>query len=119
MARLVDPGVENRAAGATGAGVGLALRHDVEQLLHERLLARSSDLLGGRPARVVIRGALGRVDRPLTGVAEENAADLLVVGSHQRAGFRRWWHGSVSSGVLHGALANVVVVPWRGEGEGA
>jgi nucleotide-binding universal stress UspA family protein len=58
----------------------------------------------------------GRVDTHLTLLAAESKVDLLVVGTHQRAGAARLWQGSVSRGVLHEALGNVACVP-RGEAE--
>jgi nucleotide-binding universal stress UspA family protein len=33
------------------------------------------------------------------------------VGTHQRSGARRWWHGSVSQSVLHEAPTSVLCVP--------
>jgi nucleotide-binding universal stress UspA family protein len=55
--------------------------------------------------------ALGRLDRHLVAAAADLGVDLVVVGSHHREGFRRWWHGSVSSGVLGAAPMSVAVVP--------
>jgi nucleotide-binding universal stress UspA family protein len=34
-----------------------------------------------------------------------------MVGTHQRAGLQRWWHGSVSAGVMRHAEQPVVCVP--------
>jgi nucleotide-binding universal stress UspA family protein len=45
--------------------------------------------------------------------AQELHGSLLVVGSHQRHGFQRWWSGSVSHGVLNAATTCVAVVPSR------
>jgi nucleotide-binding universal stress UspA family protein len=81
--------------------------------LLEELRSRKASLLGDREARLQVIPALGRMDRHLVAAAEELGGDLVVVGSHQREGFRRWWHGSVSSGVLHGAPMSVAVVPVR------
>ncbi|MBI5362280.1 MAG: universal stress protein, partial [Planctomycetes bacterium] len=44
----------------------------------------------------------------------ERRSELVVVGAHQRGGLKRFWHGSVSHGVIDRAGTNVVVVPERG-----
>lgn len=112
VARLVLPGPENRRAGESGPGMGLSLYPDTEAALVEELRVRTTKLLAGAPVRLQVSPAIGRLDQHLVSVAEESAADLVVVGSHHREGFRRWWQGSVSSGVLHGAPMSVAVVPF-------
>jgi nucleotide-binding universal stress UspA family protein len=44
-------------------------------------------------------------------LAKETGADLIVLGTHQRQGFGRFWLGSVSRAVLRDSAANVLVVP--------
>ncbi len=112
VTRLVLPGPENRRVGDTGPGMGVSLYPDTEAALLEELKARTTKLLGGMPVRLEVKPAIGRLDQHLVSVAEEGAADLVVVGSHHREGFRRWWQGSVSSGVLHGAPMSVAIVPF-------
>jgi len=56
-------------------------------------------------------GGLGRPADHLAQVAAEDKTDLLVIGTHQRTGASRIWHGSVSHDVIARAPANVVVVP--------
>lgn len=55
----------------------------------------------------------GRIDSHLAQLATEKAADLLVVGSHQRNLAARVWHGSVSRSAIHEATCNVLCVPQR------
>jgi nucleotide-binding universal stress UspA family protein len=55
------------------------------------------------------------VDAHLVGLATETGADLLVVGTHRRAGLDRWTRGSVSRGILRHAPMNVACVPMRTE----
>lgn len=55
----------------------------------------------------------GRIDSHLAQLAQEKAADLLVVGSHQRNLAARVWHGSVSRSAIHEASCNVLCVPQR------
>lgn len=111
---LVLPGPENRAAQATGPGLGLTLRPEVRTQLEAQLREAIAPCIGNCEATVLIRESLGRRDIPLVHEAETAQAAFLVVGSHQRRGFQRWWTGSVSSGVLHAASTNVVVVPSPG-----
>jgi nucleotide-binding universal stress UspA family protein len=116
VTRLVFPGEENRRVGAAGPGMGVTLSPAAEAGLLEELRGRTTSLLGDVKARLKVIPGLGRIDRHLVIAAEELGGDLVVVGSHQREGFRRWWHGSVSSGVLHAAPMSVAVVPVRPPG---
>ncbi|GGA41537.1 universal stress protein [Okeania sp. KiyG1] len=47
--------------------------------------------------------------------AKKLAADLIIVGSHGRSGIEKFFAGSVSEGILHGAHCPVLVIPasWR------
>lgn len=112
VTRLVVPGPENRRAGEAGPGMGVSLYPETQATLLQELGARTTELLGGVSARLQVNPAIGRLDQHLVSVAEEAGTDLVVVGSHHREGFRRWWHGSVSSGVLHAAPMSVAVVPF-------
>ncbi len=51
----------------------------------------------------------GRLESEIHRVAEENAADLIVVGSHGRHGLALLF-GSTANGVLHGAPCDVLAV---------
>ncbi len=113
VAHLVLPSEENRKAGASGPGIGLQLRPETEQQLLAELRTAVTPLVGSVPFHLIVSGTLGRRDIPLVMEAETAQADLVVVGSHQRRGFQRWWQGSVSSGVLHAAPMSVAVVPYR------
>jgi nucleotide-binding universal stress UspA family protein len=53
----------------------------------------------------------GAVDARLTALAAGLGIDLIVVGTHRRAGVARLWHGSVSRGVLYLADTNVACIP--------
>lgn len=55
----------------------------------------------GRPAKDIVR------------VADETAADLLVMGTHGRGGFERLFLGSVTEKVLRTSLRPVLTVPPR------
>ena len=56
-------------------------------------------------------GGLGRPADHLANLADEEQAGALVVGSHQRGGLARFWHGSVSHGAIDRARTNVFVIP--------
>lgn len=77
--------------------------------LGERLLR-----LGEGQARLRIFMGYGRVADPLVALAAEEKADLLLLGTHQRQGVGRVWHGSVSHTAMHLAPMAVACVP---EGE--
>jgi nucleotide-binding universal stress UspA family protein len=111
--QLVLPETENRRLQVSGPGTWIKLSPETMRQLHEELRLAVAPLIGELPARLTVKPALGRTDIPLVLEAQDAEADLVVVGSHQRKGFQRWWHGSVSSGVLHGAPMSVAVVPYR------
>jgi nucleotide-binding universal stress UspA family protein len=113
VVQLVVPDVENRRLHVSGPGAAIALSQESLRQLREELRLAVAPLIGDLPARLTVKPALGRTDIPLVEEAQKAAADLIVVGSHQRKGFQRWWHGSVSSGVLHAAPMSVAVVPYR------
>ena len=58
-----------------------------------------------------VRPGWGRVDTHLASRATDTDPDVVVVGTHRRAGIARVWHGSVSRGVLMDAPGNVACVP--------
>src|SRR5438132_3878028 len=59
-------------------------------------------------------GAVLRAEPParaIVGVARAEHADLIVMASHQRHGFNRWLHGSVTEEVLQNTSTPLLVVP--------
>lgn len=54
---------------------------------------------------------VGRPSDQLCGLADDQHADVLVVGSHRRSAFERLWESSVSRGVVHEAACSVALVP--------
>lgn len=83
----------------------------VQETLERDLRAWAGSLPCEGEPRFVVSHGWGRVDIHLADLAAEARADLLVVGTHQRAGLARLWLGSVLRGVLHNASTNVVCVP--------
>ncbi len=90
------------------------LRPELEATLRAELerWALAAGSLGD--ASFLVSGGFGRVDAHLAQLSSKAEADLLVVGTHQRAGVARLWQGSVSRGVLHGAAMSVACVPLPG-----
>ena len=91
---------------AVGCGKVQA-RAELKKELEPRLAA----LPGGSRIELVLVGGLGRPADHLAQIAAEEKADLIVVGSHQRTGLGRVWHGSISHGVIDLAESSVVCVP--------
>jgi nucleotide-binding universal stress UspA family protein len=103
------PDLRDRVAGrslAIGEGNPDAER-ELEAGLRTRLAQVTSDM------RVALRivGGLGRPADHLVQIASAEQADLLVVGTHQRRGLDRIWHGSFSRDTIFHATASVAVVP--------
>lgn len=86
-------------------------QRDEQAILENDVRARVVAFLGETGFRVRVEVDWGRPDARLVEMAEEECADLIVVGSHQYRGFERLWHTSVSRGVLQGAKMSVAVVP--------
>lgn len=72
----------------------------------ERTVHSASELLPGAEERVVTGDAGPRICE----LAEEEGADLVVLGTHDRSGWSRLWFGSVSDHVVHHAPCPVLVV---------
>lgn len=83
----------------------------MQAVLERDMKAKAGELLGEIPFRVRVEACWGRPDVRLAGMAKEEGADLVVVGSHQYRGFERLWHTSVSRGLLHQAEMSVAIVP--------
>jgi nucleotide-binding universal stress UspA family protein len=92
-----------------------SLRPELHAMLMRDLREWAGELTGEGDTKLNVSPGWGRVDAHLAVLAADAQVDLLVVGTHQRAGNARLWQGSVSRGVLHHASCNVACVP-RGEG---
>ncbi|MBJ6762525.1 universal stress protein [Myxococcaceae bacterium JPH2] len=84
---------------------------EAEQALRRDLLARLGDMPGSGAVWVQLQSGLGRPSEALVSLAGRESVDLIVVGTHQRTGARRWWYGSVSQHVLQNSSTNVLCVP--------
>ena len=72
----------------------------------QRTVEEAGSLLGTEDRRV----AHGDVGPTICSVAEDEAVDLVVLGTHDRGRWGRLWYGSVSEHVLHHAPCSVLVV---------
>jgi len=92
--------------------IGLeGLRPELHALLERDLRAWTGTLSGEGQVSFSISACWGRFDEQLALLAQEDKADLLVVGAHQRAWSARVWQGSISRGVVHRSSCNVASVP--------
>lgn len=76
------------------------LHPEVEQIMRRDLEAWAGEISGTGETSFIVRSGWGRVASHLGLLAIEAHTDLIVIGTHQRAGVARRWHGSVSRGVL-------------------
>jgi len=105
------PPEERTRLGGTGPLPLVGNPPEVQAELERDLKARVVQLLGTIDFRTRVEANWGRPDVRLANMAQEEGADLIVVGSQQYHGFERLWHTSVSRGILHSAAMSVVVVP--------
>lgn len=99
-ARLGPPPGSNDAK--TGAATAV---------MEREVRKRGIEILGDTSFRVRTESNWGRPDLRLAAMAQEEGADLIIVGSHQYKGFERVWNACTSRGLLHQATTNVAVVP--------
>jgi nucleotide-binding universal stress UspA family protein len=76
----------------------------------ERLSGEARSQLGGTPFRIRTVGGVS-APRALHEVAEDERADVIVLGSTHRGGLGRVLPGSVGERLLHGAPCAVLIAP--------
>ncbi|HEY0467004.1 MAG TPA: universal stress protein [Polyangiaceae bacterium] len=87
------------------------LRPELRALIDRDLRAWVGNVSGEGQLSFAVSPCWGRFDEQLAQLAQEVGADLLVVGTHQRAWPARMWQGSISRGVVHRSSCNVACVP--------
>lgn len=99
------------AASRYGGRADVTRRSDggIEALLARDVLSFLGELPGSGTLTARPRVAVGRLADHLVELAEEERADLVVVGTHHRQHAARLW--SVSGGVLHLSRAAVATIP--------
>ncbi len=81
-----------------------AMRHEVEGMV-----ASVSGMLHQRGISAHWTTRVGSAGRSIVDEAAEWGADLIVLGSHGRTGFKRFWMGSVARWVVDHAKCSVEV----------
>jgi nucleotide-binding universal stress UspA family protein len=108
LVHVLSPG--ERTASERGlAGPAEAPSPEPARRVEQELRRELGELSGAGSRTWRIEPEAERVEEALAEQAA--AADLLVVGNHQRRGLARWWYGSVSRGALTLASTNVALVP--------
>ncbi len=97
------------AGGAAAHGLGPYDPADTPDE-HKAQLDHARELLADRKLRVEYDVELGEPAEAIVGLADRHAADLIVVGTHERSFLDRLLHGSVSEGVSRHAHCDVLVV---------
>lgn len=89
----------------------------LEDLLAQELNKRAATLGWCRQVETHTVFTFSRAASRIALTAENQRADLIVVGMHQRHGFARIVHESISQGVLHATGSNVLCIPFRESAE--
>jgi nucleotide-binding universal stress UspA family protein len=118
VANVFPSGAENVAAAAIGVPAGVL--GEAAHRLHEAS-RQAAEERAGEGARLASEAGLAAEGRSeategsswsaLNGVAEEEDASAIVVGTRGLSGFKEMLLGSTSSGLLHHSTRPVVVVP--------
>ena len=85
----------------------------IDDVLSRELSRRANAIDLGGTVQTRIAKTLGSTGALIAIEADAAHADLVVVGSHQRRGVPRLWHGSIAHGVLHSAETNVLLIPFH------
>jgi nucleotide-binding universal stress UspA family protein len=105
--------IDNAAdVGAFGVAPTAVLQAARTTRVVDDLHAFVTRVLNGRGVDVEVEEARGVADA-IVGRAVALPADLIVMGTHGRAGMKRWFAGSVAERVLRMAPCPVMVVPPR------
>jgi nucleotide-binding universal stress UspA family protein len=83
----------------------------VTRALTRELTERLSSAFDPASVSIRLEPHMGRIGDRIAMLAEEDRADVIVVGSHERDAVGRLLSGSASHGVLHRARVAVVCVP--------
>jgi nucleotide-binding universal stress UspA family protein len=92
------------AESAAPSGLPESQRQDLERILEEGV-AR----LQARQLQVEARLEFGVPAERIVQVAQEIAADLIVMGHREQSSIARWWRGSIGSTVLSQAPCSILI----------
>jgi nucleotide-binding universal stress UspA family protein len=108
---LYWPPEEFERLGLSGVRDFMGPHPEVARAVHTQLASRITEIVGQKTVRIAVKPHIGRVADRLAKQAEDEEADLLVVGSHTREPLERMIEGSVSGGVLYCARVSVACIP--------
>jgi nucleotide-binding universal stress UspA family protein len=74
----------------------------------EELIATQKDKLWGQPLNYVIRK--GKVYKEICDVAEEQKAELIVIGTHGSSGFEEFWIGSNANRMVSACSKPIITI---------
>ncbi len=89
------------------------IRVEIEEAIRETLSGKTATLLQGVPEVELSVCQHPSAGRALCEIAEDEGADLLILGSHGRSGLSRAFLGSVAEKVVRHAPCPVLVVRER------
>lgn len=93
-----------------GAVISMETIYRAAEEAQAAIEARTGKVLEEAGARYTARYELGHPVDKIVSVAEEEKADLIVMGSRGLSGIKRFLLGSVSEGVLHHAHCPTLIV---------
>ncbi|HEY3667174.1 MAG TPA: universal stress protein, partial [Polyangiaceae bacterium] len=111
VVQLAWPVGEHQRFGVKGPVDLDQLNPELSALLERDLRAWVGAVGGTGELSFAVTPSWGRFDAPLAELAQQAHADVLVVGSHQRAWSGRVVRGSVSRGAVHYSSSNIACVP--------
>lgn len=114
LAQVYSPLDENARLGFDGPATFDANEIGVQRILERDLREKVNPVLGGAgngSVRLRVKANWGRPDCALIAMANEEHADLIVTGTHQRHGLERLVKPSVSRALLRYAPMSVLVAP--------
>ena len=109
VAYVASPANERARLGIEPAISSLHYPSGIKRFLERELKQKCDTIVGENGANICVKADWGRPGSHLIEVADEERADLLVVGTSQRRGMARL--GSISRAVSHYAHMNVACVP--------
>jgi nucleotide-binding universal stress UspA family protein len=99
---VAEAGTPPESLLANSEAEGHRILSDAAALATEAGIPFSTELVWGRVPEVVCR------------IAEEQACDLIIVGSRALKGFKRLMLGSISNAIASKAPCPILIVKWRG-----
>lgn len=99
---VAEAGTPPESLLANSEAEGHRILSDAAALATEAGIPFATELVWGRVPEVVCR------------IAEEQACDLIIVGSRALKGFKRLMLGSISNAIASKAPCPILIVKWRG-----